>query len=273
MIKRVFYNASFPRTGSTLIQNILGQNPDIFPSPTSGMFTLLLENRRIFTNHLLFQAQNHNEILPGISSFLKNGINGYYSGLTDKPYAIDKFRGWLGEYDFVNAYDPNPKIVCMVRDLRSIYSSFEKKYRANPLKDHQLEDYYYPTGQSVITRIQSLSDAPVMHIPTESLWQLILQKNDKHIHFMKFEEFCQFPKETMEELYQYLEIPYYEHDFDNIKQITHENDQIIGGFADHNIRETFSPPIEDYNEILGEYASQYIVDKYKWFYDYFKYKI
>jgi hypothetical protein len=34
--------------------------------------------------------------MPGLTSFLKNGINGYYSGLTDKPYAIDKFKGWVG---------------------------------------------------------------------------------------------------------------------------------------------------------------------------------
>lgn len=271
MIKRVFYNASFPRSGSTLLQNILGQNPILYTSPTSGMFTMLLEARRIFTNHVLFQSQNHNKILPGISSFFKGGIEGYYNGLTDKPYAIDKFRGWLGEYDFINAYDAKPKIVCMVRDLRSVYSSFEKKYRENPLKDHQMTDYYYPTGQSVMTRINGLSEAPVMSIPTESLWQMIMQGNDKNIHFMKFEEFAKFPTETMEELYSYLELPNFEHDFDNIEQLTAENDQIIGGFADHNIRNTFSPPKEDYNKILGEYACNHIVEKYKWFYDYFNY--
>ena len=273
MIKRVFYNASFPRSGSTLLQNVMGQNPDIFPSTTSGMFTMLMETRRIFTNHVLFQAQNQTELLPGFRSFLKNGIDGYYSGLTNKPYAIDKFRGWAGEYNFINDYDPNPKIVVMVRDLRSIFSSMEKKYRANPLKSFNVTDYMYPIGNSTITRIDHMIQQPMIDLSLENLWDCMLQKNDKHIHFIKFEEFCKFPTETMEELYEYLEIPYYEHDFNNIEQLTHENDQLYGSYADHSIRKTFSPPTEDFKEILGEQACEYITEKYKWFYNYFKYKI
>lgn len=271
MIKRVFYNASLPRSGSTLLQNVLGQNPDIFPSTTSGMFTMMMETRRIFTNHVLFQSQNQTELLPGFRSFLKNGIDGYYSGLTDKPYAIDKFRGWAGEYNFVNDYDPNPKIVVMVRDLRSIFSSMEKKYRTNPLKDFNVTDYMSPIGNSTITRIDYMVKQPMIDLSLENLWDCILQKNDKHIHFIKFEDFCKFPTETMEELYSYLEIPYYEHDFNNVEQITHENDQLYGPYGDHKIRKTFSPPKEDYKDVLGEYASDYIYQKYEWFFKYFNY--
>lgn len=273
MIKRVFYNASFPRSGSTLLQNILGQNPDIYPSATSGIFTMLLQTRSVFTNHVLFQSKDINETLPAYSSFLKNGINGYYSGLTDKPYAIDKFRGWAGEYNFINAYDPNPKIVVMVRDLRSIFSSMEKQYRKHPLKDFNITDFNSPIGNSTITRIDCMIKQPMIDLALENLWDCILQKNDKHIHFIKFEEFCQFPTETLEELYTYLELPYYEHDLNNIQQITNENDQLYGPYADHNIRKTFTPPKEDYKEILGEKACEYISENYKWFYDYFKYKI
>lgn len=273
MIKRVFYNSSFPRSGSTLLQNVLGQNPDIFPSATSGMFTMLLETRRIFTHQILFQAQNQKELLPGFEAFLKGGLYSYYGGLTDKPYAIDKFRGWVSEYDFLNSFDKKPKVVCMVRDARSIFTSFEKKYRQNPLKDHEITDYYYPTGNSTITRIQTLMGAPVMSLPMDGLWQMILQKQDTNIHFIKYEELCKFPMETMEELYQYLEIPYYEHNFDVINQITHENDQLYPSFGDHIIKNKLQTNEADYIETLGVDACNFIVERYKWFYDYFNYKI
>ena len=36
MIKKVFYNSSLPRAGSTLFQNIVGQNLDFYVTPTSG---------------------------------------------------------------------------------------------------------------------------------------------------------------------------------------------------------------------------------------------
>jgi glutaredoxin-like YruB-family protein len=34
MTKQIFFNASMPRAGSTLIQNILMQNPEIYSTPT-----------------------------------------------------------------------------------------------------------------------------------------------------------------------------------------------------------------------------------------------
>jgi hypothetical protein len=48
---------------------------------------------------------------------------------------------------------------------------------------------------------------------------------------------------------------------------------MYGAYADHDIRNKFTPPKEDYMDVLGETASNYVVNKYKWFYDYFKYKI
>ena len=69
MNKSVFYNTSFTRSGSTLLQNILGQNPNIFLFPTSGMFVMMLQSRNIFTNHILFKNQNQKELMPSLTSF------------------------------------------------------------------------------------------------------------------------------------------------------------------------------------------------------------
>jgi hypothetical protein len=71
MIKRVFYNTSFTRSGSTLLQNILGQNSDIFLSSTLDMFVMLLQSRNIFTYRILFKNQNQKELMPSLTSFLK----------------------------------------------------------------------------------------------------------------------------------------------------------------------------------------------------------
>ena len=57
-VKKIFYNSSLPRAGSTLIQNILGQNPDIHTTPTSGVYEMLAACRTIFTDGLEFKAQD-----------------------------------------------------------------------------------------------------------------------------------------------------------------------------------------------------------------------
>jgi sulfotransferase len=138
MVKKIFYNSSMPRAGSTIIQNILGQNPEIFPTPTSGVFEMLTASRTIFSDGLEFKAQDENQMLEGFKGYLKGGLYGFYNNITDKPYVIDKCRGWNAEWEFINAFDPNPKVICMIRDIRSVYASLEKKFRKHPLTDHHL---------------------------------------------------------------------------------------------------------------------------------------
>jgi hypothetical protein len=45
MDKKIFYNASLPRAGSTLLQNILMQNPEIYSTPTSGIIEFLSKRK------------------------------------------------------------------------------------------------------------------------------------------------------------------------------------------------------------------------------------
>jgi sulfotransferase len=70
-----------------------------------------------------------------------------------------------------------------------------------------------------------------------------------------------------------MEQPYYQHDFKNIEQVTHEDDKIYGIFGDHVIRPTLEPLKEDYLDILGESGCQLITDNYQWFYEAFDYKV
>jgi len=67
-------------------------------------------------------------------SFCREGTLGYYNAITDKRFVIDKSRGHGIHYDFINSFYPDPKIICMVRDIKDILCSLEKKFRANPDK-------------------------------------------------------------------------------------------------------------------------------------------
>ena len=66
-------------------------------------------------------------------------------------------------------------------------------------------------------------------------------------------------------------MPYFDHDFDNIEQITQEDDQIYGIFGDHKIRNNLELTPSTYKKILGEDVSNWIYYKYEWFYDTFNY--
>jgi len=273
MVKKVFYNSSLPRSGSTLLQNILAQNPLFHSSPTSALFRLLAETRAIFSNLEEIKSQNQEEVMMGFRGFLNGAIYGYYNSITDRPYVFDKSRSWITEYKFINEYDPNPKIICMVRDLRSIYSSIEKKFRGNPLKDHSTIDWNNWSGTTTKKRIVDLSNAKIMALPMDGLNQMLLEGYQNKIYFMRFEDFVINPNEEFKRLYNYLELPYFQHRYVNIEQVTNEIDVLYGDYGDHKIKKDLKHLKEDFIEILGQDNCDMIVNGSKWFYDFFKYEI
>ena len=52
--------------------------------------------------------------------FCRGGLEGYATALTDKPWLLDKSRGWGVHYGFLNAFYPNPKIICMLTSKFSV---------------------------------------------------------------------------------------------------------------------------------------------------------
>ncbi len=42
MVEKIFFQCSLPRSGSTLLQNVLAQNPDFYATPTSGLIEIFL---------------------------------------------------------------------------------------------------------------------------------------------------------------------------------------------------------------------------------------
>ena len=210
MNKKIFYNASLPRAGSTLLQNVMMQNPEIYSTPTSGIIEFLLNARTIYTTGDAFKAQDAETMKNGFKGFCKYGLQGFFEGITERPYVMEKSRGWLGHYDFLEFFnEEKPKIICMVRD--------------------------------------------------------------KDILFIRFEDFTIDPETEIKRVYNYLELPYFQHDFNNVEQLTQENDIIHGMFGDHKIQPQIKPVKDDYIEILGQEQSDRLKQHYDWYFKAFNY--
>ena len=272
MVQKIFFNASLPRAGSTLLQNILMQNPEIYATPTSGVVEFLLAARTLYTTGDAFKAQNPNEMAKAFQGFCREGLFGYFNALTDRPYVIDKSRAWTGNFRFANFINPNPKAIVMVRDLRGIFASMEKNYRKNPHKDPQIVNGVELKNMTTDSRLNHFSVSPPIGPALEWLYDSILQGYDKHFLFVRFEDLSSNPEGELQRIYDYLEIPYFKHDFDNVQQLTHENDVIHGIFGDHQVKPKVQPIPQDYHSILGFHNCDRIKNNYKWFFDKFNYQ-
>lgn len=271
MVQKIFYNSSLPRAGSTLLQNILMQNPQFYSTPTSGVLELLSTSRTVYSTSEPFKAQDDETMKEGMKNFYKQGLYGFYNAITDRPYVFEKSRGWLGNYGFLEFFESDIKMVCMVRDLRSVFSSMEKNFRKNQHKDPLIVNGVELKNMTTVARIDHFSTTPPVGPSIEWLYEVIHQGIDQKIHFIRFEDLSTNPEREMKKLYNYLGFEYYPHHFTNMEQLTHENDVIHGIFGDHKIRPNVEPLKDDYLEILGKEQSDRIRSHYDWFYKRFNY--
>jgi sulfotransferase len=264
--QRIVFNSSFPRSGSTLLQNILAQNPRFYCSATSGVMNLLLTARQKFSTIEMFKAQDPGLMRDGFLRFCRRGMEGFYEGITDKEVCIDKSRGWFHYYDWLNAFYPAPKILVCNRDLRAVLSSMEKLFRKNRYREDpaDIEDRMNMT--TVTARVTHWLNSNPVGLMALRLVGAIETGTIKHLHIIRFEDLTARPAEAMKKVYAYLGEPFFEHDFQNVRQVTQEDDSQFNIYGDHKIRAKVQPVPLDYREVLGGEVCDLIRDSNPIFY-------
>ena len=270
-MENIFFQSSLPRAGSTLLQNIIGQRPDFYVTPTSGVLELVYASRNNFSGSPEFRAQDPSTMEKGYLSFCRAGLEGFFNAITDKTYILDKSRGWGYHYPFLNAFYPDPKIVCMIRDPRAIFASMEKNYQKSQYLDSGLVNHGELKGTTTKKRVDIWADTAPIGLAFERLTQMINEGTINKIKVVKFEDLTEKPQETMDGIYEYLGLDTFKHNFNNVKQITVEDDTVYGVFGDHTIKKKVKPIEKDYEKVLGKELSDNIVKHYQWFYEIFGY--
>lgn len=268
----IFYQSSLPRAGSTLLQNLIGQNPAFHVTPTSGMIDLMLGARIGYNQNKEAKAGDKNKWREGFYTFCKGGLDAYATNLTDKPYVLDKNRNWAACYPLLTKMYDKPKILFMVRDLRCVFASMEKKFRANPDIEDGTVDNMNLTGLTTHQRVEKWAVSHPIGHALPKLFQSFLDKTAESFLFIRYEDLCTNPEAQLKRIYSYLEVPYFQHNYDHIPQITVEDDTVHGIYGDHTIRNTLGMLPDDSREILGDYTCEWIYNTYNWFFDTFNYK-
>lgn len=266
---RIFFQSSLPRSGSTLLQNLMGQNPDFYVTPTSGVLELFYGARGTFSTSPEFKAQDQIMMEAGFKNFCAKGLLGFFEPLADKKYVLDKSRGWGIHYNFLNWFYPDPKIICMVRDPRDIYASMERLFRENQQYDHGIINHASLSGTTTLKRIETWSRTAPIGLAMERLQQIMAEGIDRKLLFIRYEDLSTNPEQEMDRIYHYLGIPRFKHTFTGIEQVTQEDDAIYGNKF-HEIRPDIEANPSRAIEILGPDNCNKIYNTYKWFYDRFR---
>lgn len=268
----IHYATGMPRAGTTLLQNILSQNPRFYGSSTSGLLELLYAARAQFSTLAEFKAQDQPAMERAFRSFCLQACQGWYAGLTDRPVCFDKSRGWLHYFEFLSSFQPEAKIILVIRDIRACLSSLEKKFRANALRHDANDKPHELRFVTVEDRVNTWLQSPPLGLAIKRIQGAIQRGllNGRRVCVVRFENLTAEPERTLRAVYEYLGEEWYPHDFAHVAQVTRENDAEYGGiYGDHAIRQAVLSVEPDWEALLGRNLARSIVQSHRWFYEAF----
>lgn len=254
--KDYYFVSGLPRSGSTLLCNILAQNPRFHTTSTSGIMDVMFGVRNSWDRLVEFKATPNPE---GKLRVLRGILESYYSD-TDKPVVFDKCRGWLSLLEMAEeVLGHKAKVLVPVRDIRDVLASFEKLYRETS-KSAQVaqESGDYFGFQTVKGRAANwMKPNQPVGLAYNRITDALQRGYGDRMFLVDFEDLTKNPKETMNKIYKFLGEEAFEHNFDKVKQVTWEDDSVHGFKGLHNIKSKVEPVSPQWPKILGPFAEEY----------------
>lgn len=268
-MKAIHFCAGLPRSGSTVLMNILQQNPSIFTTGTcalTGIIEGLITKSRYSES---FQAMNAQDADNATYGMVQGATRGWFDGLTDKPVVVSKNRAWPRLHHLY----PNSKLIVTVRDIRDVAESFDKINRNikalhsygddgksyGCMSEDEKYSYHFNTENAFSASLYQ--DLPrLMH-----LWK---DGHSKRIMFVRYEDMVSNPNHVIVELYKFLELPVFDHDLNNIQQSAlYEHDNAyFREKTSHVVKPQLisnSAPVRN----LSDNFHNKVLNEHKWFYD------
>lgn len=254
--------SGLPRSGSTLLSSILNQNPTIHSGANSPMCGMMwhLEQSIIATEQFNAYPKAH-VVYPMVYGILES----FYSD-RDEKIIIDKSREWSMPQNFellkrVLSYEP--KIILCVRSIIEILASFINLVHNNPKNvsfiDKEIEarqDFYFYRHPDEI-RCDSLMrpKGPI----DNALYGIAFAcqpENKNNFHFVEYNDLVSDTKNTINKIYDFLGLDYFDHNYENIENKFHERDETYGLYGMHDVRRRVTRSTVNIAEVLSPYTLQ-----------------
>jgi sulfotransferase len=260
MDKNYYFLAGFARSGNTLLSSILNQNPKVYSSPLSPVVEYMWQCHMANLN---LEHSKTNPYPNRSKNIISNIIKNYYEDV-EKPIIFDRDKGWASpsNIEMLRSYiDFKPKIIFTTRPIIEILASLIAIF------DDQLVDMMNKSKyvlNASLSKNDNLCDFIMSEYgqvgKTYPAFFSIDNLNDGNIHVVKYEDLLSTPQETMNRIYDFLEIEHFQHNFTDIRKIDQDNDDAVGHPKDlHKIR----PKLGRGEVRVEDYLTPRSIEKYK----------
>jgi sulfotransferase len=253
--KIIHFLSGLPRSGSTLLSNILMQNPEFDVCSTSGLADVQIFHRNQWQNIVWHRAMDR--IVQGVKrDAVSRAIFQAYHADSKSPVVFDKNRGWPAHAEFIAAhYSENFRMILTVRDIREVLASFEKLFRRTAKERQPPTEMaeYFATLTALDRALYLLRANQLVGAPVCMIQDIFGRGFGKNCILVDFDDLCKSPERVMQEIYEFLEKDYFPHDFKKVEQKTKEDDFVHGWTLDlHEIRPEVKPLSLQFDKVFGD---------------------
>lgn len=231
MTGKILFTSGMPRSGSTLLQNLLSQSPDHHCTSTNDMLDMVMRVRDSWMASTGFIAQGLDRVEYRVKAFLRHAMHGFYEAELSAGKAVfDKSRGWMSNIETVEAIlGRRIKVIVTVRDLRDVMASFEKIYRKSTFTDHPApppENFQRLTVTGRAERLLSIEK--IVGYAVNCLQDVHARGLEDRLVVVPYWELTHYPVETIRRVCLECGVPEFDCDPINVPQTTMEDDTVYG---------------------------------------------
>jgi sulfotransferase len=264
--------AGLPRSGSTLLKSILNQNPEIHTEPVSPVLELTFYNNQYFADSEQYLGYPKPKSAHRVISSI---IEDYYFDV-EKPIIIDHCRAWSNNIEMLKTFiTPNPKIICPVRNITEILTSFITMIRRNPDQVSFIDQHLQEKGLEITddNRCDYLMSKD--GIVEQALWaqsQAFIRGDDKkYLLMVEYDDLVYEPEKTLKRIYEFLEVKEFSHNYSKIENHHREIDDQWYLKDMHHVRQKLEKKSKRPEDILSDYVLNRYSNLEYWKYSNHKY--
>ena len=250
---KIFFLCAMPRSGNTLFASIMNQNPDLIV--TANSITLEIMKDLFLLKHTdVFQNFPDHESLNQVMDMV---YPTFYKNWSYK-YIID--RGPVGTYGnlaLMKKHFKKPiKCIVLLRDVMDVLASYIKWFETEP--SSFINKFGLRNIDEKLSKIMNNKGAVAKEL--QCIQHLMKPENRHMAYFFKYDDFVIDPEKYIKEIYQFLEIPYFQHRFIDLDQLIINgikyNDDFMGKNM-HTVRtKEIKKVINPYKERIPERIKQ-----------------
>lgn len=246
--------SGLPRSGSTLLCNLLNMNTRFHATPTSGVIEVVKSMRSTISSSITWRAKDRLSLLPNIQKGLEGFVEGFYF---DKEVVFDKCRVWSSHLQLMDEVLGNndSKIIWTYRDPVEIIGSIESKYQKTILLEN-MDESGAPMAFSTLDRRIGTYTAPegLLSYPIECLRDAIDMGYRDRILILTYYDITNNTQMVMDTIHDFIGEPRQPYDLSQLKQSTFEFDGFYNYKFPHSINE---------GNVKYKQSSNILPEKYK----------